>query len=115
MNASQLLLDKIKNSFPQAGRIALFENGKKYFDKTDMKVIGRNSNMYKCAWRDNLFSLQDVQDTYAANSKQIDIVTAGCTYRGATSLTVHGKVTDFQMWGRALSDEELVKVFSLHP
>ena len=60
---------------------------------------------------DNLFSLQDVQDTYAANSKQIDIVTAGCTYRGATSLTVHGKVTDFQMWGRALSDEELVKVF----
>ena len=68
--------------------------------------------MYVC---DNLFSLQDVQDTYAANSKQIDIVTAGCTYRGATSLTVHGKVTDFQMWGRALSDEELVKVFSLHP
>ena len=51
-----------------------------------------------------------MQDTYATNSKQIDIVTAGCTYRGATSLTVHGKVTDFQMWGRALPDEELVKV-----
>ena len=54
-----------------------------------------------------------MQDTYATNSKQIDIVTAGCTYRGATSLTVHGKVTDFQMWGRALPDEELVKVFFL--
>ena len=53
---------------------------------------------------------QDVQDTYASNSKQIDIVTAGCTYRGSTSLTVHGKVTDFQMWGKALPDEELVKV-----
>ena len=38
-----------KNSFPQAGRIALFENGKKYFDKTGMKVVGRNSNLYKCA------------------------------------------------------------------
>ena len=29
----------IPNWFPQAGRIALFENGKKYFDKTDMKVV----------------------------------------------------------------------------
>ena len=54
-----------------------------------------------------------MQDTYATNKKQMDIVTAGCTYRGSTSLTVHGKVTDFQMWGRALSDEELVKVSSL--
>ena len=51
-----------------------------------------------------------MQDTYAANSKQVDIVTAGCTYRDGTSLTVHGKVTDFQMWGKALSDEQLVKV-----
>ena len=54
-----------------------------------------------------------MQDTYATNKKQIDIVTAGCTYRGSTSLTVHGKVTDFQMWGKALPDEELVKVSSL--
>ena len=65
-------------------------------------------------WKDDLetYSLyfQDVQDTYAANSKQVDIVTAGCTYRDGTSLTVHGKVTDFQMWGKALSDEQLVKV-----
>ena len=51
-----------------------------------------------------------MQDTYAANSKQVDIVTAGGTYRDGTSLTVHGKVTDFQMWGNALSDEQLVKV-----
>ena len=51
-----------------------------------------------------------MQDTYAANSKQVDIVTAGGTYRDGTSLTVHGKVTDFQMWGKALSDEQLVKV-----
>ena len=51
-----------------------------------------------------------MQDTYATNSKQIDIVTAGCTYRGSNSLSVHGKVTDFQMWGRVLPDEELVKV-----
>ena len=63
-------------------------------------------------YADKTFSFQDVQDTYASNSKQMDIVTAGCTYRGATSLTVHGKVTDFQMWGRALPDEELVKVSS---
>ena len=61
---------------------------------------------------DKTFSFQDVQDTYASNSKKMDIVTAGCTYRGATSLTVHGKVTDFQMWGRALPDEELLKVYS---
>ena len=53
-----------------------------------------------------------MQDTYASNSKQMDIVTAGCTYRGSNSLSVHGKVTDFQMWGRALPDEELVKVSS---
>ena len=53
-----------------------------------------------------------MQDTYATNSKQMDIVTAGCTYRGSNSLSVHGKVTDFQMWGRALPDEELVKVSS---
>ena len=63
-------------------------------------------------YADKTFSFQDVQDTYASNSKQMDIVTAGCTYRGSNSLSVHGKVTDFQMWGKALPDEELVKVSS---
>ena len=38
------------------GRVALFENGKKYFDKT---------------------GIQDLKDTYKKNKKEIDIVTAG--------------------------------------
>ena len=37
-------------------------------------------------------------------------MTAGCTYRGSTSLTVHGKVTDFQMWRRELAEEELEQI-----
>ena len=55
-------------------------------------------------------TFQDVQDTYATNSKQIDIVTAGCTYRGSNSLSVHGKVTDFQMWQQVLDMEEVVEI-----
>ena len=37
-------------------------------------------------------------------------MTAGCTYRGSTSLSVHGKVTDFQMWRRVLAEEELEQI-----
>ena len=39
-----------------SGRAALFENGKKYFDKT---------------------GIQDLKDTYKKNKKEIDLITAG--------------------------------------
>ena len=88
--------------------------------------------------------MQDIQKTYTASRKKMDIVTVGwacsdrvdslsssshhslcnsitywrrCSYRTAgSSLVIHGRVTDFQMWDRVLPDfqlEEVETIFNL--
>jgi len=72
------------------GRTAVVENGVKFFDK----------------------KFEDLIPTYKSFEKKITTVTAGCVYKlGATPMmSLHGKVTDFQMWDKILSDEEMIKI-----
>ena len=40
-----------------------------------------------------------------------------CVYKGGNTpmISVHGKVTDFQLWDKVLSDEELIQVRAILP
>ena len=40
-----------------------------------------------------------------------------CVYKGGNTpmMSVHGKVTDFQLWDKVLSDEELIQVRPILP
>ena len=75
----------------EEGRVAMWENGRKYFDKT---------------------GIADLPATYERNRKEIDIVSAGCVHKAGVTpmMSIHGQVTDFQMWDRILPDEQLVNV-----
>ena len=58
------------------GRTAFFENGEKLFEKTGVKV-----SLIRCThifWKQKkITKLQDIQKTYAASRKKMDIVTVG--------------------------------------
>lgn len=72
------------------GRTGVVENGRKFFDK----------------------KFEDLIPTYKGFEKKITTVTAGCVYKlGATPhMSQHGKVTDFQIWDKILSDEDMIKI-----
>ena len=58
------------------GRTAFFENGEKLFEKTGVKVsLARCTHIF---WKQKkITKLQDIQKTYAASRKKMDIVTVG--------------------------------------
>jgi len=74
------------------GRTASVENGVKFFDKEFEALI----------------------PAYKGFVKQIKTVSAGCVYKLGTTphMSIHGKVTDFQMWNKILSDEDMIKITS---
>ena len=58
----------------EEGRVAMWENGRKYFEKT---------------------GIADLPATYERNRKEIDIVSAGCVHKAGVTpmMSIHGKVT----------------------
>ena len=73
------------------GRTAVVENGRKFFDKP----------------------FEDLIKTYKGYEKKVmNTVSAGCAWKLGTTphMSTHGKVTDFHIWDKILSDEDMIKI-----
>ena len=74
------------------GALAAYEGGQQYYEG----------------------KVEDLVEVFSSLDSTISIFTVGCIYKLGTTpfMSLHGKVTDFQVWSKILSREKLEKITS---
>ena len=76
----------------KTGHLAAYEGGRQYYEG----------------------KVEDLVKVFNSLDSTISIFTVGCVYKMGTTpfMSLHGKVTDFQVWSKILSQDKLEKITS---